>query len=406
MTKNTQSLLLELLWKSDGRYDMKKSNCMINGNQPRYRIRLRIGTNANGAPVYKSFYGRSKSEAQKMRDDFLKSQNSGPNAGKNESLLQLADYYTYNVFPKENLSYGTIELYERQYRNIVSKQTFCVKPVREIRTSDLQLFFNSLPENSVTQATVKFMRRLFKWLKAEGYCDNLMSSVAIRNKPTSHLNASVSVFSEEEVQSITRKENRLQFLFILAFASRMRLGELLSIRYSDFTHDSVTISKQLNEHYVVRPDHTYHESSIIDTKTQSSRRTIPLPESVMQHLELHKQKHRQEMMKFGYRTDFLFTSKTGRLLSKGNFRRAWIRHLKSCGVPYRKFHSCRATYCTMLCQQGVPLETASKLMGHSDVSVTAKYYRLISSQELRDAADKIGAILDPVGDNLAISNKK
>ena len=43
----------------------------------------------------------------------------------------------------------------------------------------------------------------------------------------------------------------------------------------------------------------------------------------------------------------------------------------------------------MLCRRGVPLETASKLMGHSDINVTARFYRLVSDVEMSLAAEKI-----------------
>ena len=95
------------------------------------------------------------------------------------------------------------------------------------------------------------------------------------------------------------------------------------------------------------------------------------------------------MLRNGYRTNYVFTSDTGRLLDKGNLRVAWIRHLKKAGVEYKKFHACRSTYCTTLCKKGVSLETASRLMGHSDVNITAEFYRFVSSTEMQKAASRI-----------------
>lgn len=321
----------------------------------------------------------------------------------------VAEYYTYNILPNENLAHGTIELYERQYRNIVSKQAFCIMPLRDLRRSDLQTFFNRLAKEksaSSVQATSKYMHRLFRWLESEGYCDNLMNGIVAKKRAEIKENDNLVVFSDNEVKAITQADNRLHFLFVLAFATGMRLGELLAVKYSDFRNGSVTVSRQLNEHYVIQSDaESYYEASVTDTKSKSSRRTIPIPPSVQSEFERHKATHKEEMVKNGYRTDYLFTTSTGTFISKGNFRRAWIRHLHSCGIQYQKFHTCRATYCTMLCRNGVPLETASKLMGHADVSVTARYYRLISDEEMRDAVEKIDSIFRPVGDNLAIDNK-
>jgi integrase len=117
-------------------------------------------------------------------------------------------------------------------------------------------------------------------------------------------------------------------------------------------------------------------------KSESSNRIIPLPPSVWSEYKDYAKG------KDGY----LFTTASGHLIQKGNFRRAWIRHLKRAGVEYRKFHSCRATYCTLLCRSGVPLETASKLMGHSSVSTTARFYRMVADAELTQAVQKIDCI--------------
>lgn len=111
---------------------------------------------------------------------------------------------------------------------------------------------------------------------------------------------------------------------------------------------------------------------------------IPLQTSVWdEYIDYEKERQGQK---------FLFTTATGHLIQKGNFRRAWMRHLRRAGVEYRKFHSCRATYCTILCRSGVPLETASKLMGHSDVSITARFYRMVADSELESAVKKIDGI--------------
>ena len=103
-------------------------------------------------------------------------------------------------------------------------------------------------------------------------------------------------------------------------------------------------------------------------------------------------------------SEFLFVTKTGHFISRGNFQRAWERQLKRADVSYKNFHSCRATYCTLLCRAGVPLETASKLMGHSDVSVTARYYRMIADDELARAVNKIDYVLsgDPESNDIVI----
>jgi integrase len=52
-------------------------------------------------------------------------------------------------------------------------------------------------------------------------------------------------------------------------------------------------------------------------------------------------------------------------------------------------HKLRHHFATELRKKKVPIETISKLLGHEDVSITAKYYAHIGDEEKRDAVDHL-----------------
>ena len=182
----------------------------------------------------------------------------------------------------------------------------------------------------------------------------------------------------------------MHFLFVLAFSSGLRIGELLALRSSDFRDGSIHVTRQVNEYYDVSSGVREYKMVVKEPKSKHSIRVIPLPESVWQeYMDYEKEKGQ------GY----LFTTSSGSLINKGNFRRAWMRHLRRAGVEHKKFHACRATYCTILCRSGVPLETASKLMGHADVSTTARFYRMVADAELTEAVQKIDGLFANLSPN-------
>lgn len=354
----------------------KKSNCTANG-KPAYRVRLRVGTSLEGKPIYKSFYGDGKVEAERKRDEYVaKSQHS---KDVDITFGALANRFTYQILPNARLAPGTVTLYETQYRKNLKNSSLCIKPVSEITSDDIHRYMQG--DFSDRQANHKFMKRLFKWLNSEGYCPDYMSNITLSTRTKAD---DISVFTEEEVQRILDTPNDLHFLFVLAFASGLRLGELLALTFSDFRDGSIHVTKQVNEYYDVSSGTRKYKQVIREPKSRNSVRVIPLPESVWsEYKEYEKEKKGQK---------YLFATSGGTLIGQANFHRAWMRHLKRSGVEYRKFHSCRATYCTLLCRSGVPLETASKLMGHSDVSTTAKFYRMVADEELTKAVQKIDCI--------------
>ena len=395
----------------------RKTNCTVHG-KPMYRIRAQIGIDEHGRPVMKNFYGEGKKEAEARRDAWLKKMDSS-HVDTDSSLGQLARHFTYNVLINSELAPGTIDLYESQYRKYFNLSSLRLRPIGSVTSGDIQVFFNQLALGKVDDETVsvrpsnvkflaQYMKRLFKYLHTSGYCDNLMASVTVPRLRTENAESAkkdIAVFTDTEIDRIISTPNRKHFLFSLALASGLREGELLALRYSDFSEEAVHVNRQLNSHYAIDADGYREYTTVIKMpKSRSSIRAVPLPSSVLAEYEEYRKWHMKEMEQCGYETAYLFTSNTGRLLDKQDFRRAWRRHLKKAGVPYCKFHACRATYCTILCKNGVPLETASKLMGHSDINVTAAFYRLVSAGEMKSAVSKIDHIFSkPSGDKVATS---
>lgn len=364
------------------RQTMNKSNCTLRG-KPVYRLRERTGTTVDGKPIYKNFYGANKKEAEAKRDKFVSDQQK--NASKKQLFGDLAQKYCYEIMTHEDISPSTVEIYERAYRTQFLTSSLAELSVDEVTPVVLQEHLNSLKSApSAVKAEYKFISKLVRYLTRVGTLNDVMRSV--RAPKVCCSKNEIEVFSEDEMKSILSREDRFSLAHTLAFSTGLRWGELFGLRYSDFEGGAVHVKRQLSEFYRVEPDGTRVKTfSIKEPKTLNSRRVVPVPAAVLSKIEEQKNAHTKEMNELGYKTDYVFTTRKGTLVDKGNFRRSWVRHLDACGVKYRKFHACRATYCTMLCKRGVPLETASKLMGHSGISVTAEFYRFVDGTELRNA---------------------
>ena len=68
---------------------------------------------------------------------------------------------------------------------------------------------------------------------------------------------------------------------------------------------------------------------------------------------------------------------------------AFKRLLKRTGIRYRCFHNIRHTYATKLFEAGVPLLTISRLLGHSNINITAGTYVGVMPKEKSDAAERL-----------------
>ena len=81
-----------------------------------------------------------------------------------------------------------------------------------------------------------------------------------------------------------------------------------------------------------REERTKHSLKVGEPKTSCSNRVIPLNEDVIHELAIHKAWQQEDMMKNGYRTDFLFTIDTGELYDKRNVSRACSRYYARIGI--------------------------------------------------------------------------
>ena len=65
----------------------------------------------------------------------------------------------------------------------------------------------------------------------------------------------------------------------------------------------------------------------------------------------------------------------------------WVREI---GLPAgTKLHSIRATFACQLLVKGVDIFTISKLLGHSSIKITEKYYLALDQSKARNAVEKL-----------------
>jgi len=375
-----------------------KTNTAINGSDY-FRITRTIGhkidEHGDRVPVKKQFYGSSKKDAE-IQYDIWKEKRKEKEKRRDDILTpfgDLAKIYTDNVLKTaDKYAAGTKARYIGSYKNYVAGDDICSIPLCDLTALDIQKFYNRLDCTKQTIKQVhKYMAALFKWMSLNNYCPYLLAGVEMPEKKEPHKHNGIEIWTDDELQNIIDYlgDYRLRLFIILCNFTGLRISEQFGLKYSDFDGQTLHINRQYNLGEIKAPkDHSY--------------RDLPVHPILQQELDLHRSWHEDEMNKYGYSTDYVFTSQTGRLLEAGNVRRSLIRYYNRIVddngeqiVPYRKFHAYRATFCTRLCRAGVPIQTASKLMGHKSVEVTLKYYTDVDMVDKKDAVSKLPPLILP-----------
>lgn len=360
-----------------------KTNCVINGI-PYYRKRHKVGMKFNKkgelVPDNKPFYGKNKTDAENKIKKWEEDHSYG--IDKDEYFAKIMHYYVREVFLNGSHTDGTKIRYKGVYEKYIKDGELNNCRMNQINSQAIQTFFNNLKEKasySTLIAIRNILTLFFQYAEMQGCCRNHMASIKI-NKGKSK-SGDIVVFSKEEVKKIISSKSSGQhsynrFLILLALGTGLRQGELLGLKFSDIKDGQVKVVRQ------VITD-TDKKRKISDTKTENSVRYVPIPSPILNELEIYKKN------KDGY----IFASKTGDLMDASNLIRSYKRFLKSIDVPYKDFHTLRRTYATALCENGVDINTVSKLLGNT-VTVAAQYYTFISNKQKTEAVDKIESLFN------------
>lgn len=366
-----------------------KTNSTINGRDY-YRIRRTVGhkldKNGELIPIKKSFYGKSKRDAEKQYDAWKDEQRERKDRRIKDRLLisfgDLANTYTENVLKVSNkYAPGTIDRYDSAYRNwIVPDKDLCSITIGDLTAMDLQKYYNRLSCPPTTMKQIhKYMTALFKWLVMQGYCTNIHDVVEMpRVQQIAHA-PQVITWTDEELETIISSlrsyrngRYRLRLFIMMASMTGMRIGELFGLQYSDIESGSINIQRQV------------HNGTIRPPKSNSYRQ-IPILPALQNEIDFHREWHDHERTVKRYDSNFVFTTTLGLPLEYGNTRRSINRFYNRIGIEPKKFHTYRSTFCTMLCRNGVPIQIASRLLGHKSIEVTSKYYTDVDIEDKRNA---------------------
>ena len=162
----------------------------------------------------------------------------------------------------------------------------------------------------------------------------------------------------------------------IGLATGMRRGEVLSLTWDDLKDDKLTVIRS-------------------HTKTDAGQRAIVIDEETVKHLSDWKEYQKELLatikIEQSGKTPILCCA-TGTPLGGTTFARWWSAWRDVHGFPGLKFHELRHTQASQLLANGVDVKTVQTRLGHSDPSITLKWYAHASEQNDRKAGKLIGEL--------------
>jgi integrase len=249
-------------------------------------------------------------------------------------------------------------------------------------------------DGTLAPGTVAVARRTLRSALSCAVRDGLVSSNAASAAPMPYRRGTLTpkheALSEVQLGKVLAVigSHRAGPLVRFALATGMRQGELLGLRLENtdvvgkVVHVRGSLSKSL--------DGTYDLSD--STKTERSRRTVPLGQIAVDALRAESVARATEKLAAGRvwaDNGLVFSSPIGTPLQPRNVLRAWHEICDAAGIERRAFHHLRHSAATFLLTGGLPLEAVSKLLGHSSIAITSSTYAEVRERLTAPAADVI-----------------
>jgi len=384
-----------------------KTNCAKNGNKY-YRVTATVGKKLDGTLIRKEFYGKSKTEAENKRDEYLQGLKKGLSVDYDKVKLgSMMHLWLFEVLWPSEMKPATFDKYEGLFRNYVKTSELISLQLFDVRSIQIQRYYNNLYETKkATPKTIKnihkLLRYFFNYCIAEDYIvKNPCFKLTIPGSVEEKKGKKMDPFTDEEINLLKKAlpGNKIEMAVLLSLGTGIREGELLGLSFEDIDLENMElhVKKHLKRVKYIKKDASFEYKRILQTpKTPNSLRTVPIPKVLISHLRHHLIKQKEKFLRQGipYTPEqLIFTTELGGSIDDKNLLRAWKRVLKKAGVRYRNFHTIRHTYATKLFEKGVPLKTVSILLGHYDIKITADTYTHVMPKEKIRAVDTLNEML-------------
>ena len=324
-------------------------------------------------------YGRTEAEVNKK---FRNLKKEDPEVvARSIKCMTVEEYMTSWL-----ITYKKVELKPKSYDTLESTIQHQIVPYFKgmqffsVTHEDIQKFINQLNDDgrsySIIRKAYLALNGVYKYaMMKDQLLKNPCFGVKLPKKAEKNVK-SIQVLSKEQIKrycehATERYGNgkciyRLGYGLVLILFTGLRLGEAAGLMWDDIDFQKRTLKVQRTLEYVKNRDGDENSNHYVlvegTTKSKSSERTIPLNQTALSAL--------LELKKANGGFAYVFSNAKGKPMNPRNLNRAHDCILERAGIPHIGIHALRHTFANQLFANKVDIKVISKLLGHSDVSVT------------------------------------
>jgi integrase len=382
------------------------------------------------------FYGRKQSEAKKKLDKALEDARKGIYV--HPTKLKFGEWLDnwLTTYKTQDIARSTLDLYEGWIENHIKPKLghytltqLSADPdiiqkfyADRLNTKPLNGRGDKLSKRSVEQMHIIINSSLDQAVKS----GKIFRNPDTLTNPPHHDKKEATYMPAEQFNQFLKKivGDRWYTAFVVDFASGLRLGELVALKWDCFVvmpnkSGKPTYFLNIKETIVRVKNRNQQPNTAIKTpktvkikkppKSQKSIREIPLEPAVGELLQQWKDRQDKEKEIACDRYNgqgYIFAWEDGRPVESGTLSKHFKKLIRDNGFPEEiTFHKLRHSYASALIENGESLKTVQELLGHATIGTTGDIYTHVSRKAKQKAAVTIGRLIkidtnfDTNGDN-------
>lgn len=306
------------------------------------------------------------------------------------TLNQLADCYI-ERYAKPYVRPSTLKNYLGYTENYIKNSRIGKMKVSRIAADNIQDFVNDLVDKGLSGKTIGNITAFVNSVFAQAVRNRLISynpceGVRLPKKETKER----PLITEEQFSSLLEAADTQTMktaISILGFG--LRIGELLGLQWKDYVEVEgvpvLSVSKALKRDYIFdnkeKAKGTKTDVRLSDTKTESSKRFVPLLPSIISELEKLKTEQITiaGLLGVDFTDDVFIIGSVGsngfKYITPDKFRTDFAKCVKMAGLPKEATpHALRKYTASILIRRGASPVAVAKLLGHSSSYTSMAYY--------------------------------
>ena len=361
----------------------------------KFMVRVFLGRDDQGKTKYHSKVIKGKREATAYGSKMEAKKNEGTIVDSGRIKLKEHMETWLETVVKNRVREKTYLDYKSRVRLYINPTLGHVR-IDKLRPEQIQTVYNDMIERNLSPRTVRYthtilrnsLQQAVKWERIYRNPADLVDLPRQKKKE-------MQCFTPEQAAIFidATYDSPFKALFSLLLTSGMRPGEALGLKWNDIDFDGrkVSVNRSLTP--------TKGGGWILEEpKTSRSRRTIPIPISVIGDLKDHEKSQIRKMVKAkpGKYNDqgFIFAAANGEPMNEINIlNRHFKPLLKKANLPNIRLYDLRHTCATLLLSAGENPKIVSERLGHASIVLTLDTYSHVLPDMQQGASDKLEGML-------------